>query len=131
VSVTLDDMMAAARAVVPKINPAEAMALLESGQAIAIDVRDEAETKATGKVKGAVNAPRGQLEFKADPASPRHDPAIANGKTLLVYCNTGARATLASKTLKDMGFADVRLLGAFDAWVAAGGPVERCARGSP
>ncbi|MGB2931269.1 MAG: rhodanese-like domain-containing protein [Methyloceanibacter sp.] len=124
-SINLDDMMAAARAVVPKIDPAEAMRLLDSRQAIAVDVRDEAETKATGKVKGAVNAPRGQLEFKADPASQRHDPALAKDKTLLVYCNSGARAALAGKTLKDMGFADVRLLGGFDDWVAAGGPVER------
>jgi rhodanese-related sulfurtransferase len=125
VSVTLDEMMAAARAIVPKIDPAQAMALLDNGQAIAVDVRDEAEIKATGKVRGAVNASRGQLEFKADPASPRHDAALAKNKTLLVYCNSGSRATLAGKTLRDMGFADVRLLGSFDDWVAAGGPIER------
>jgi len=110
---------------VPKIDPAEALALLESGQAIAVEVRDEAEIKITGKVRDAVSAPRGQLEFRADPASPRHDAALAKHKTLLVYCNSGARAALAGKTLKDLGFADVRLLGGFDAWVAAGGPVER------
>jgi rhodanese-related sulfurtransferase len=57
-SVTLEDMMAVARAIVPKIDLAEAMALLDTGQAIAVDVRDEAETKVTGKIKGAVNAPR-------------------------------------------------------------------------
>ena len=123
-SVTLEGMMAAAKAVVPKIDPADARALLDGGQAIAVDVRDEAETKATGMVKGAINAPRCQLEFRVDPASPRHDAALEKDKTLLVYCNSGARAALAGKTLKDLGFTDVRLLGGFDAWVAAGGPVE-------
>ena len=123
--VTLAEMMAAARAAVPKIAPEEAMKLLDNAEAIAVDVRDEAEVQAKGKVKGAINAPRGQLEFRADPDSPRHDAALSKDKTILVYCNTGGRATLAGKTLKDMGFADVRLLGGFPDWVEAGGSVEQ------
>ena len=36
----------------------------------------------------------------------------------------GGRAALAGKTLRDLGFTDVRNLGGFKDWVAAGGEVE-------
>lgn len=122
---TLKEMMAAGLGAGPTIAPRAARGLLEGGQAIAVDVRDDAEVAASGRIKGALHIARGHLEFEADPASPRHNPALPRDKTLLVYCNSGARATLACKTLKDMGYADVRNLGGFTAWVAEGGPVER------
>ena len=64
---TSAEMVAAAKAAVPAITPEEAAAL---DGAIFVDVREAAEVAASGKVKGAVNVPRGSIEFKADPASP-------------------------------------------------------------
>jgi rhodanese-related sulfurtransferase len=117
--------MAAARSAVPEIKHEDARKLLDAGQALAVDVRDAAEVQASGKIRGALHVSRGHLEFKADPASPVHEAALDQERTLLVYCNTGGRATLAAKSLKDMGFKDVRILGGFRDWVAAGGPVEQ------
>lgn len=122
--VTVAELMAEARSAVPEIQYDEARKLLDAGRALAVDVRDAAEVQASGKIQGALHVSRGHLEFKADPASPVHEAALDKRKTILVYCNSGGRAALAGKTLKDMGFDDVRNLGGFPNWVSAGGPVE-------
>ncbi|MFH5927177.1 rhodanese-like domain-containing protein [Roseomonas xinghualingensis] len=80
-------------------------------------------------MKGALHVPRGFLEFRADPSSPSHDPAFEPGRTVILYCASGGRAALAGKTLRDLGYADVRNLGGFKDWAAAGGEVEQA--GSP
>jgi rhodanese-related sulfurtransferase len=123
-ALTVADMMAAAKAVVPTVTPAETQALIDQG-ALVVDLRDSAEIAASGKIKGAVAVGRGLLEFKADSTVPSHDPAFRKDRTVVVYCASGGRAFLAGKTLKDMGFADVRNLGGFKSCADAGGAVER------
>ena len=121
---SIADMLAAARAAVPAITPAEAADLVRTKDALLVDVRDGTEVKASGKAKGAVAVSRGLLEFRADPASPNHDPAFRTDRPLILYCGSGGRAALAGKTLQDLGFTDVRNVGGFKDWVAAGGEVE-------
>ena len=122
---TVKELLAAARAAVPMIAPEEAAALLAQGKAVIVDVRDGTELQASGKVKGALHVPRGFLEFKADPESPMYEPSLQKTKTIIVYCASGGRSALAGKTLKDMGYADVRNLGGFQDWMMSGGEVER------
>jgi rhodanese-related sulfurtransferase len=122
---TVKEMLAAARAVVPAIAPDETAALVAAGKAVVVDVRDGTEVQASGKVKGARHVPRGLLEFKADPESPMYDPALQREKTIIVYCASGGRSALAGKTLKDMGYSDVRNLGGFQDWAASGGAIEK------
>jgi len=122
-AITVKDLLAAANAAVPKVMPEEAKALIAKG-ALVVDVRDGTEV-ANGKVKGAVHAQRGLLEFKADPEAPSHDPAFRKDRTVIVYCASGGRSALAGKTLQDMGYTDVRNLGGFKGWVDAGGEVEK------
>ena len=122
---TVKEMLAAARAAVPMTTPEEAAALVAAGKAVVVDVRDGTEVQASGKVKGARHVSRGLLEFKADPESPAYDPSFQKDKTIIVYCASGGRSALAGKTLKDMGYADVRNLGGFQDWVASGGAVEK------
>jgi rhodanese-related sulfurtransferase len=121
---TANEMLAAARAVVPTITPAEATELVRTKDALIVDVRDGTEVKASGKVKGAVAISRGLLEFRADPAAPTHHPEFRTDRPVILYCGSGGRAALAGKTLHDLGFTDVRNLGGFKDWVAAGGEVE-------
>ena len=120
---TLKDMMAAANAAVPKVAPEEARALMAQG-ALVVDVRDAPEVEKTGKVAGALHVSRGMLEFRADPASPYHDKTFAKDKTIIVYCASGGRSALSGKTLKDLGYSDVRNLGAFKDWAESGGAVD-------
>jgi rhodanese-related sulfurtransferase len=121
---TVKEMLAAANAAVPKIPAAEAKAMAGQPNVVLLDVRDAAEVKTAGKAKGALAVSRGLLEFRADPESPLHDAAFDRAKTIIVYCASGGRSALAGKTLKDMGYADVRNLGGFKDWVEAGGEVE-------
>ena len=121
---TVKDMLAAANAVVEKVDHATAKSLIADG-ALVVDVRDAPELEAAGKVPGAVHVSRGMLEFRADPASPYHDARFAADRPVLVYCASGGRSALAGKTLKDMGFARVFNIGGFKDWVEAGGEVER------
>ena len=121
---TVKQLMDEANAVVPKITMEEARALIAGGNAVVVDVRDSAELAQTGKVKGALHIPRGSLEFRADASTGYHDPKLDPNKTVIVYCAAGSRAALAGKSLKDMGYADVRNLGGFKDWADAGGEVE-------
>ena len=109
----------------PKISPAEAKALVGRPDVLFVDVRDGTEVLASGKVKGAVHAQRGLIEFKADPDMPSHDKAFDRSKTIITYCASGGRSALAGKTLKDMGYDNVLNLGGFAGWVEAGGEVEK------
>ncbi len=113
-----------ALAEVASISVDDALAHAGGEDALFVDVRERAEQSA-GAITGAVAAPRGFLEFIADPASPMHNPALSSGKRLIVYCASGGRSALAAKTLQDMGYADVaNLTGGFQAWSEAGGPTE-------
>ncbi len=115
-------MLGEALAEVASVSVERALDMAEGGEALFVDVRERAEQEA-GSIAGAASAPRGFLEFIADPASPMHNPALSSGKTLVVYCASGGRSALAAKTLQDMGVPNVmNLTGGFQAWTQAGGP---------
>jgi rhodanese-related sulfurtransferase len=121
---TVKDMLAAVRAVVPTITPADAAGLVKTADALIVDVRDGTEVAASGKVKGAKAISRGLLEFRADPDLPTHDAALRKDRPVILYCGSVGRAALAGKTLVDLGFTDVRNVGGFKGLVDAGWEVE-------
>jgi rhodanese-related sulfurtransferase len=123
-STGIKELMDAANAVVPRITPKEAQAMIAGGDVLVVDVRDPQELEASGKVAGAVNVSRGMLEFRADPKSPYYNPAFDKSKTVVLYCASGGRSALAGKLLRDMGYEKVFNLGGFNDWAAAGGAVE-------
>ncbi|HZP76594.1 MAG TPA: rhodanese-like domain-containing protein [Pseudolabrys sp.] len=122
---SVKQMMEAANAAVPRVTPAQAQDMIAKGDTVIVDVRDASELAQSGKIAGAVHAPRGLLEFRADPESPAHDKNFDKDKTLIVYCASGGRSALAGKTLKDLGYERVYNLGAFKDWMASGGAVEK------
>ena len=73
--------------------------------ALLLDVREEDEFKA-GHVPGAVNIPRGLLEFRIWKQLGFPSP-VDTGRKIFVQCQTGGRATLATKQLQDVGFTNV------------------------
>ena len=117
------DLVEAANAVVPRITPAQAQAMIANGNTLVVDVRDAPEVEQNGKVAGAVHVTRGMLEFRADPESPYHDQNFAKDKTVILYCASGGRAALGGQALKELGYADVYNLGAFKDWAEAGGAI--------
>ena len=122
---TVQAMLAEADAAVPRITPDEAKGLVGRPDVLFLDVREPAEVATSGKVPGALAIPRGLIEFRADPGSPTRDAGFARAKVVVAYCASGGRSALVGKTLKDMGYPDVRNLGGFKGWVDAGGHVEK------
>jgi len=119
-------LVAAANAEVKTWTTADAIAAVGRPDVAFIDIREAEELARDGQVPGAEAAPRGMLEFYADPESPYHKPVFSSGKTLLLYCASAGRSALAAKTLKDMGLDNVAHVGGgFKAWTAANGPVEK------
>jgi rhodanese-related sulfurtransferase len=122
---SVKEMLATANAAVPRITPQDAAKLMEGGDVLVVDVREGAEVQASGKVPGAVNVPRGMLEFRADPDSPYHDPNFDRSKTVVLYCASGGRSALGAKTLQELGYTDVRNMGGFKDWAESGGKIEK------
>ena len=88
-----------------------------------IDVR-EPDEYAGGHVPGAVNIPRGVIEFRIW----RHvgyPDATDTSRRIYLYCKSGSRCALATRSLQDLGFSravavDMKIKD----WVAAGHPLE-------
>jgi rhodanese-related sulfurtransferase len=121
-SLTAQTLVTQAKTTVTEIDAERLLALQESGAPI-IDVREPAEYSA-GHVPGAVNIPRGVLEFEVDghPAVNCHqDPALSHRQQpVVLYCRSGGRSALAAQSLQQMGFsAPLSLAGGFNAWTAA------------
>ncbi len=84
--------------------------------ALLLDIRRSTELEKTGRAEGSHHIPRGMLEFRADPASPCHDPQMRPDRAVVLHCAGGGRAALAGKLLTDMGHAVVCNPGGFKDW---------------
>ena len=124
-AISVKELIAAANAVVPRIPPDQVKKYMAAGDVLIVDVRDAAEVAATGKVKGAINVSRGMIEFRADPATPSHNPAFQKDRPIILYCASGGRSALAGKVLKDMGYENVQNLGGFKEAAEAGIEIEQ------
>ncbi len=121
-------LLAEANQSIVSLGVPEVLALLEHPNVVIIDLREPDELALHGKIRGSIHAVRGELEFYADPESPFHMPVFASGKRLILHCAGGWRSALAARTLVEMGLTDVaHLRGGFEAWVAAGAPIESAA----
>jgi rhodanese-related sulfurtransferase len=130
-TMSVKQLLAAAKSAVPAISPAQAREMMASDQVMVVDVRDAPEIEKSGKIAGAIHVSRGMLEFRADPESPYHDKAFAKDKTVILYCASGGRSALSGKTLMDMGYPKVFNLGAFKDWIDNGGLFERADGSKP
>jgi len=117
---TVAQMLAEAAATVPFMSLAELKHTLETGkdELIVLDVR-ERDACEEGHVPGARLLPRGQLELRVN--QELSDPT----RRILVCCEFGRISTLATATLRQMGFRGaVALDGGMKAWREAGFPVK-------
>ena len=121
---TAAQLAAAAKSRIELLSPAQLAAELARGEAVLLDVREPAERAQHGAIAGAVPAPRGMLEFYADPTTPYHRPEFDPGRRLILHCASGGRSALAADTLRQMGYPNVaHLEGGLRAWQEAGHPV--------
>ena len=99
---------------------------LEDPRAQLVDIRDVRELEREGTVPGAINAPRGMLEFWVDPESPYYKPVFGQeDKEYILFCGAGWRSALATLALQQMGMTNVAHIdGGFGDWRKQGAPVE-------
>ena len=115
---TAKELVEEAKAAIKTISISDANALLGKSGVVFIDVREADEFK-SGHVPGALNIPRGLLEFQIEQQVPDKNT------TIVVYCRSGSRSALASATLMRMGYNSVlNVDGGWKAWLDAGYPAE-------
>lgn len=108
------DLLRQAKAAAAALKPDEVARAAEREKVTLVDVREGDEWR-RGHLPNAVHVPRGYLEMQAESKVPDKDSPI------IVYCAGGNRSALATETLKQMGYSNVRhMSGGFTAWRDAG-----------
>jgi rhodanese-related sulfurtransferase len=123
---TVDDLLARARAGLRRLLPHEAMEASGRG-AVLVDMRAESQRERDGLIPGAVVIERNVLEWRCDRRSPWREPRVCESDgPLILVCDEGYQSSLAAATLQELGRPDATdLVGGFQAWRAQGLPVER------
>jgi rhodanese-related sulfurtransferase len=123
--VTVDELLAEARSSVRRLTPQETKAKMARGLTL-VDIRSDAQRDADGRIPGAAYVPRNALEWRLDPACAHRDPHL--GRTdarIALICDQGYQSSLAAAVVARFGLAEVTdVMGGFQAWRAAGLPVE-------
>ena len=128
-SVTVDDLLAAARARIRRLDPHETAAACRRG-ALLIDIRPTVQRRWEGEVPGALVIERNVLEWRLDPASAHRLAQITDhDREIVVMCSEGYASSLVAATLVDLGFTSAADLdGGFQAWAKAGLPIRNARR---
>jgi rhodanese-related sulfurtransferase len=122
---SVGELVARTKAQIRTIDMAAFKSGLDKGElGLIVDVREPGEY-AGGHIPGAINIPRGQIELSIWPHVGFPDNTDMSRKMTL-YCGSGVRCVLATKSLQDLGFsnvtaADMRI----DDWIAAGYPLVK------
>jgi rhodanese-related sulfurtransferase len=122
---SVDDLLAEARTKLDRVDPEQAHAAVESGEALIVDIRADSQRAADGVVPGAAFIPRNVIEWRVDPSSDYGDERLTSGRRIVVMCNEGYQSSLVAATLQELGLEDATdLAGGFQAWRGAELPVE-------
>ncbi|MBP5858480.1 rhodanese-like domain-containing protein [Marivibrio halodurans] len=122
---SIRDIVNEANSTVEVIDAEAAADLVDTDQAIFVDVREPVEVAREGKVPHAIHLPRGLLEFAIAADSPAHNPQLLMDKKIVFYCASGGRSALAAATAKRMGVVQaINMAGGFEAYKAIGGDIE-------
>ena len=122
---TVAEMVKEAKSRIQNLTVADVAEEIKRGNVTIVDIREPHERE-QGAIPGSISAPRGMLEFYADPTSSYHRPEFDPSKRIVLHCALGGRSALAADTLQQMGYTNVAHLdGGFNAWSAAGQPVEK------
>lgn len=116
---TTAELVAKARSKIREVTPQDVSK--QQGKVTILDVR-EAHEYAAGHIPGAINIPRGLLEFKID----QHPSLYDRNTEIVLQCQGGGRSALATVALQELGYKHVsNLAGGYSAWAAAGLPTEK------
>jgi rhodanese-related sulfurtransferase len=122
---SISELLANARAGLNRLEPAAALMAQKEGASL-IDTRCGDDRRASGAIPGSVHVPLSVLFWRLDPTSGYHNPSLADpDRQVVLLCTDGYSSSLAAATLLSLGFARATdVIGGFNAWVAAGLPIE-------
>jgi rhodanese-related sulfurtransferase len=121
--VTVDELLAAARARLDRVDPRQAAKEHEAG-ALLVDIRPREQRHREGAIPGALVLERNVLEWRLDPTSASRIPEARDRDVrVIVVCSEGYTSSLAAAALQDLGLTNATdLAGGFWAWHHAGLP---------
>ncbi len=106
----VDEMVNVAALNTKGVNVEQLMEKIDNGEMILLlDVREPNEYNA-GYIPGAVNIPRGVLEFKISNESFWEEAMLympLPDEEIIVYCRKGKRSILAAQTLQQLGYSNI------------------------
>jgi rhodanese-related sulfurtransferase len=122
--VTVDQLLAEARANLVRLTPDEALAAVNAG-AIMIDIRPVDQRERDGGLPGARVIPRNVLEWRLDPRGEHRDPDVARAdRQIIVVCDEGYQSSLAAATLRRLGLDATDVIGGVQSWRTDGLPLD-------
>ena len=98
-----------------RVDASRAAELLERGQAVVLDVRENIEWK-TGRIPGALHVPLARVLAR------RYE--LPRDMTILTVCRSGHRSGLAARGVRHAGYRVENLAGGMKAWARAGLPLD-------
>ncbi|MFF7234729.1 rhodanese-like domain-containing protein [Streptomyces collinus] len=124
--VGIDDLLERVRAGYRRIEAEQAHEAARTGEALLVDIRYAALRERDGLIPGALVIERNELEWRLDPQGSHRVPeATGHDLRVVVICNEGYASSLAAASLHQLGLRRATdLVGGFQAWRAAGLPVE-------
>ncbi|MFF3394556.1 rhodanese-like domain-containing protein [Streptomyces sp. NPDC002669] len=124
--VGIDELLERVRAGFVRVGPREAAAAASDG-ALLVDIRYAELRERDGLIPGALVVERNELEWRLDPLGSHRAPqAVSHDLRIVIVCNEGYASSLAVASLRQLGLHRATdLIGGFQAWRAAGLPVER------
>jgi rhodanese-related sulfurtransferase len=119
-ALSIDKMLAAARARLRRLSPDEAYEVVTKEEAILVDIRPEGQRAIEGSIPGALVVERNVLEWRFDPASSARLPiATDHDLQIIVFCSESYTSSLAAAALQDLGlWRATDMVGGFHAWRA-------------
>ncbi|MGY4275635.1 rhodanese-like domain-containing protein [Streptomyces sp. M18.1] len=125
-SIGIDALLERVRGGYQRIGPRDAHDAAEAGTAVLVDIRYAALRERDGVIPGALVVERNELEWRLDPqGSHRLPEATGHDLRVVVVCDEGYASSLAAESLHRLGLHRATdLIGGFQAWRAAGLPVE-------
>ncbi|MFI8306505.1 rhodanese-like domain-containing protein [Streptomyces sp. NPDC085927] len=122
----IDELLERVRAGYERIEAVPAHKAAGDGEALLVDIRYAALRDRDGTIPGALVVERNELEWRLDPrGSHRLPEATGHDLRVVVICNEGYASSLAAESLHRLGLRRATdLIGGFQAWRAAGLPVQ-------
>ena len=116
---TIDELLAAARAKLDRVAPEDLAREMAEG-ALVVDMRPVQQRVRDGVLPGALVIDRNVLEWRLDPASPDRAPGCDDyDRRVVLVCNEGYSSSLAAATLHDLGVHRATdLIGGYQAWAS-------------